>query len=139
MSGSRTEKLLSVHRESSDSRFQLRLIFAPDAYQPGIEFWEDYEYYPRPDDPGREYGYGVRAPTESLAALVAFFEAKTGRAADPGESAEIRLVRAFQALVAAGELGDALGLRENRARVLAWFTEAGVATKPIEWVWFNHD
>ncbi len=134
----RTEVLLHRQREQTDSMVQLRLLIDPVG-KTGIAFWEDYEYYARAGDAGREYGYGVKTPYESLEALVDSLEQRSGRAPEPTEDLEDRLVASMRRLVERGDLGARLPLRENRARVAAWFTEAGVPVKPDEWVWINSD
>jgi hypothetical protein len=135
----RREVLLRVRRQSTDCIFKLQLLMAADDARVGIAFWENYDYLARPGDAGREYGYGTRTPYASLAALAAYFEAKVGREPVDTESLEDRLAAAMRELVDRGELGDELGLRENRDRVAAWFEEAGAPVTPDTWVWFDSD
>jgi hypothetical protein len=127
----REERLLKVHRESTDCGFTLWLELDPGGDR--ISFSERYDYLPRPGDPEREYAYGVRTPYASLAALVDLL------APGGGEDPEDRLVAGFATLVARGELADGLGLRENRDRVAGWFAAAGVSHEPTTSSWFNSD
>lgn len=150
----RGETLLRVYRSNSDCVFKLRLSIDRGDYKPGIRFDEFYDYLPRYGDDGREYAYSVRTGLSSLGRLVRFFGARLdepastpekpaelgGGAGDryvPDHQLEDRLVRHFRQLVARGELGDTLPLRENRDRVAAWFDEAGVSAEPDDWSWFN--
>ncbi|HEV2345898.1 MAG TPA: hypothetical protein VGS97_17500 [Actinocrinis sp.] len=154
----RKETLLRVYRSGSDCVFKLMLSIDRDDYRPGISFSEFYDYLPRRGDAGREYAYGVRTGLSSLGRLVRFFDTRPGEPASPFddkltgpdddahggyapghhlEHLEDRLVHHFRQLVARGELGDALPLRENRDRVLAWFNEAEVPAEPDDWSWID--
>ncbi|WP_238006242.1 hypothetical protein KZZ52_36545 [Dactylosporangium sp. AC04546] len=130
----RTERLLQVHRTSTDCMYELTLTMDSAARDGGVSFSEKYDYLPRSGDAGREYAYGVSTSYASMAALVAYFET------EPGEGdLEERLTRCFKALVERGDLTAELGLRAARDRVTAWFTQAGVAVKPSDWAWINSD
>jgi hypothetical protein len=131
----RTERLLKVHRASTDCIFELVLTMDSAARDgAGVSFSERYDYLPQAGDAGREYAYGIQTSYASMAALVEYFET------EPGEGdLEERLTRCFKALVARGELSNELGLREARDRVAAWFDQAGVAGTPTDWHWFNSD
>jgi hypothetical protein len=89
------------------------------------------------DDPGREYGYTVHAPYEALPRLVEFFARRAGNSS--AGSLQVRLIDCLAALIADGELGDDLPLRENHLRVAAWFEAAGVPAATDTWSWINSD
>jgi hypothetical protein len=131
----RTERLLRVHRTTTDCIYELAITMDSAARDgAGVSFSESYEYLPRAGDAGREYNYTVKTPYASMAALVAYFEAA------PGEGdLEERLTRCFKDLVARGELTGTLGLREARDRVAAWFERAGVSATPGDSHWINSD
>lgn len=133
----RIEQLLSVHRVQTRCVFTLTLSFNPG--DRGISFTEFYDYLPVPGDAGREYGYGVRTPYASLPILVDFFEARLGGTAEASGELADRLTACFRDLIASGELGNDLPLRENNGRVTGWFAEAGVTFEPTDWFWFNSD
>lgn len=138
----RRETLLRVYRTGTDCVFKLTLSIDRGDYKPGIRFTEFYDYLPRRGDEGREYAYSVHTGLSSLDRLVRFFGARLDEPAStiddtPDHHLEDRLVRHFRQLVARGELGDALPLRENRDRVTAWFHEAGAPTEPDDWSWIN--
>lgn len=137
----RKETLLRVYRPDTGCVFELRLSIDRGDSWPGIRFDEYYEYLPRQGDAGREYAYGVRTDLSSLGPLVGFFDARLDDDArgqyPPNQHLEDRLVWHLGQLVARGELGDALPLRENRDRVAAWFREAGVPAEPDSWSWFE--
>ncbi|WP_238015624.1 hypothetical protein KZZ52_19690 [Dactylosporangium sp. AC04546] len=129
----RTERLLRVHRTSTDCIFQLVLRIDPEAGR--ISFHEEYDYLPQRGDAGREYSYGVRTRYASLAALVEHLSPNP----DARGTLEDRLARAFRARVASGDLADGQELGAARDRVAAWFTEAGVDHEPADWFWVNSD
>lgn len=132
----RIEILLDVYRRQTDCLFQLRLVLDPVGTS-AITFWEEYEYFARSGDGGGEYGYGVKTPYASLGALVAALEERSGRTPQDIEDLEDRLVGSLRRLVEQGELGADLPIKENCARVTAWFVAAGVPTEPVDWVWVN--
>ena len=123
-------ELLRTHRGNTDCAFWLTLGIS--SIDDKIWFSENYEYYSRPGDSGREYAYTARTPYGSLARLVEFFEDQPGTG-DP----EDRLVACFTELVSRGELRDDGLIEGNRNRVGAWFTEAGVPYVPDFWFWMN--
>ncbi|WP_327010081.1 hypothetical protein OHA72_24280 [Dactylosporangium sp. NBC_01737] len=127
----RTERLLKVHRAATDCVFTLTLITDPQAGT--ITFREEYDYLPRPGDPGREYSYGVRTPYTSIRRLNEFLGAA------PGGDPQARLARCFRDLLAAGRIGDGLPLREARDRVGALFAGAGVPAEPADSHWISSD
>lgn len=129
--------LLRVHRQRNDCIFTLRVTLDPERGTEGIRFTEFYDYLPLADDPGREYGYTVHAPYESLLTLVAFFDRYLDRSR-PG-SPQSRLIDDLSALIERGELGDDLPLRENHLRVARWFEAAGVPADTETWTWVNSE
>ncbi|MEV5965783.1 hypothetical protein AB0L70_28710 [Kribbella sp. NPDC051952] len=125
----RREELLRVHRMPSDCIFKLTLTIDADR----ITFTEFYDYGPRGDDPGREYGYSVHAPYDALDQLADVYAPGTeGPAAD-------RLVRAFNHLITEGVLGDGRGLKINQTKVFEGFEAAGVEPTTSVWSWINSD
>lgn len=125
------ETLLNVYRDRTGCTFTLTLVLDPEAGDKGITFTEFYDYWPRDDDPGREYGYSVHAPYDALELLAdAYAPATDGT---PPE----RLADAFKAMVGAGVLGDGMPLKANRQRVLQDFESAGVTATTSGWSWFN--
>jgi hypothetical protein len=129
--------LLRVHRQRNDCIFTLRVTLDPERGPEGIRFTEFYDYLPLADDPGREYGYTVHAPYESLLTLVDFFDRHLERSSHG--SPQSRLIDDLSALISRGELGDALPLRENHLRVATWFETAGVPVDTETWTWVNSD
>ncbi|GAA1615971.1 hypothetical protein GCM10009789_82530 [Kribbella sancticallisti] len=129
--------LLKVHRRRNDCVFSLRVTLDPERGDEGIRFTEFYDYLPLADDPGREYGYTVHAPYDALPRLVDFLEESTG--SNPAGSLQTRLIDCFAALIAEGELGDGLPLRENHLRVAGWFEAAGVPADTETWSWINSE
>ena len=129
--------LLRVHRQRNDCVFSLRVTLDPERGTEGIRFTEFYDYLPLADDPGREYGYTVHAPYESLATLVDFLDDYLGRSGTG--SPQARLIDSFGALISRGELGDDLPLRENHLQVARWFEAAGVPADTETWSWINSD
>ena len=131
----RTEHLVHAYRRNSDSSYDLTLVMdrtAPDGQ--GIRFSEDYEYYPKPGDAGREYTYSITTPYNSLAALVASLEHQP----ESGDLEE-RLARCFHRLVAAGELAADLEIEAATRRVATRFRAAGVPTDERFSQWVNTD
>ncbi|MFC5007879.1 hypothetical protein ACFPIJ_59980 [Dactylosporangium cerinum] len=126
-----TERLLQVHRTDTDCVFALTLTTDPQ--EGTITFREQYDYLPRPGDPGREYAYGVRTPYTSIRRLNEFL------GATPGGGEEARLTRCFRDLIARGRIGDGLPLRQARDRVQELFAEAGVPAEQTNWNWMNSD
>ncbi|MET7398603.1 hypothetical protein ABZS66_34455 [Dactylosporangium sp. NPDC005572] len=133
----RTERLLRVHRTSTDCVFQLVLRIDPEAGR--ISFHEEYDYLPQRGDAGREYSYGVRTRYTSLATLVEHLSPSPSPSPGGRGDLEGRLARAFRARVASGELADGQELGAARDRVTSWFTEAGVDHEPADWFWVNSD
>ncbi len=132
--------LLRVHRQRNDCVFSLRVTLDPERGAEGIRFTEFYDYLPLADDPGREYGYTVHAPYESLPALVAFLDDYLGQSGETdAASLQTRLIDSLSTLIARGELGDSLPLRENHLRVARWFEAAGVPADTETWSWINSD
>jgi hypothetical protein len=125
----RTERLLRVHRTATDCVFTLTLTTDPQAGT--ITFREEYDYLPRPGDPGREYSYGVRTPYTSIRRLNEFL------GVSPAGDPQARLARGFRDLLAAGRIGDGLPLREARDRIQALFAEAGLPTQPADSHWIS--
>jgi hypothetical protein len=128
-----SETLLSVHRADRGCIFTLTLVLDPEAGDKGITFTEFYDYGPRGDDPGREYGYSVHALYDALGVLADAYAPGTD-----GTPAE-RLAGAFKAMVQAGVLGDDMPLKANRQRVSQGFAAAGVSATTSSWSWFNSD
>ncbi|MFC4037751.1 hypothetical protein ACFO1B_04875 [Dactylosporangium siamense] len=126
-----TERLLRVHRADTDCVFTLTLTTDPQ--EGTITFREQYEYLPRPGDPGREYAYGVRTPYTSIRRLNEVLGAA------PGGGEEARLAQCFRDLIAAGRIGDGRPLRQARDRVRELFAEAGVPAEETNWNWMNSD
>jgi hypothetical protein len=129
--------LLRVHRQRNDCVFSLRVTLDPERGAEGIRFTEFYDYLPLADDPGREYGYTVHAPYESLPALVDFLDDHLGQTGTG--SPQSRLIESFSTLISRGELGDNLPLRENHLRVARWFEAAGVPADTETWSWINSE
>jgi len=127
------ETLLKVHRQSNDCIFTLSLTIDPEQGDKGITFTEFYDYGPRGDDPGREYGYSVHAPYDALRVLADAYAPGTEG------SAQDRLVDAFKRLVTQGVLADGLALKANQEFVFRGFETAGVDATTSIWTWFNSD
>ncbi|WP_433166629.1 hypothetical protein [Kribbella sp. CA-247076] len=123
----RRETLLRVHRENG-CIFTLTLILDPSGGDRGITFTEFYDYGPRGDDPGREYGYSVHAPYDALDVLADHY------APDAAGPAEDRLVAALRTAL---HDGDRLTLKGNQHRVLEGFEAAGVPATTSVWSWIN--
>jgi hypothetical protein len=133
----RSETLVEVRRTRNDCVFGLRLTLDPARGERGIAFAESYDYLPMPGDPGREYIYSVYTAYDEIGRLITFFEQRLGQTF-AGEAAD-RLIGCFHALMAAGDLGDQLGLQENHRRVTAWFRSAGVPAETETWSWINSE
>ncbi|TDD16270.1 hypothetical protein E1218_30095 [Kribbella turkmenica] len=123
----RRETLLRVRRENS-CVFTLTLILDPDGGERGITFTEFYDYGPLGDDPGREYGYSVHAPYDTLDALANHYAPDA-----PGPAAD----RLAEGLRTALHDGDRLGLKGSQHRVLEGFELAGVPATTSIWSWIN--
>lgn len=131
----RRHELLRTYRDNTDCAFSLTLLVS--SIDDRISFTEFYDYYARPGDSGREYGYSAITPYGSLDRLVAFLEGRLGHARQ-GDPAD-RLVACFRELVDRGELSAGGAIETCRNLVGGWFTEAGVPYKPDFWVWFDSD
>ncbi|WP_426514128.1 hypothetical protein ACPPVO_28000 [Dactylosporangium sp. McL0621] len=132
----RRYRLLHTNRADTDCLFSLTLLVS--SIENRISFSEFYDYGARPGDPGREYGYSVVTPYDSLEPLTADLEARLGRTPD-GAPAQDRLAACFADLVARGALGDGRPIESNRDAVTELLTAAGVPAKPDFWVWFDSD
>jgi hypothetical protein len=127
---SRRETLVSAYRQAADCQFTIDLTLHRDK---DAFFAEQYVYFPRSGDSGREYAYGLRIPYSAIGTLIAFFDKLLDRttSGDP----EQRLIDCFQALVARGELADGMALREPRDRVQRWCEQAGVPARRDDFAW----
>lgn len=134
-SSERRHPLLRTYRGHVGCSFGLTLgISSRDNW---IWFAEDYEYFSRPGDAGREYSYSVRTPYASLDQLVTFFA--TWLRLDIGGNPEDRLIASFEELVRRGDLFGSVGISQNRDRVASWFSDAGVPAEPGFWAWIDSD
>jgi hypothetical protein len=130
-------ELLKHYREAAGCVFHLWLTFDAGRHDDEVSFSEYYDYAARPGDSGREYGYSVLVPRRDLDRLVEVVARRAGR--PPGEDTQATLLDCFQALVARGELGEHLDLRENVGTVRSWLDDAGIASRTDQWAWFNSD
>lgn len=132
------QALLRVYRQNTDCVYTLSVRIRSGGREDTISFREDYEYLPQRGDPGRSYGYSVKTPYASLAALTNHLEQRLG----PGDSTtnpDDRLIACFTRLVEQGVLGDGQPLRANRDKVFDVFTEAGVPATNDDDHWFNSE
>jgi hypothetical protein len=130
LGGARRHELLRAEHVDG-STLALTLRFCAASRVPTVSFEEGH---PMGATHERHLDHRVDAPLNAVDDLVAFFERRLGlpdaaNAAAPTATGWLddRLIACFEALVAAGDLGDHLPRRENRDRVARWFTEAGAA------------
>ena len=128
MKGSLGE-LVGGYRKRSHSSYSFSAFIIDES----ICFEEEYDYYPRDDDEGMLYVYGLSIPLSHLDAFLSLLLKRCGSEPFiPQINKSGLLSQCLKQLVSQGEFKDfsTVAIKENLMTVHRWLEEEGIPHKP---------
>jgi hypothetical protein len=119
--------LVSGYREGPDVFYSFSAHL--DTYLDTICFREDYDYYPRGDDEGREFHYSLSIPLSHLDAFLSLLSKRCGsKQPIPQTNKEALLSNLLKQLVAQGTFKDfkTAGISGNLTMIHEWLEKEGI-------------